>query len=672
MPTKAILVSGFFNELKRRKVYRVAVAYVIAAGGIIQLASAVFPAWELPNWALRLTVVLLLIGFPLALVLAWAFDVTSQGIRATPVAGGGTGTSHRRRNVFLLVGLGLLVSAGAGFFLLPRANATRMEKSIAVLPFENLSDQKENAYFADGIQDDILTSLAKIGDLKVISRTSVMAYRGKPASVRDIGKTLGASAILEGSVRREGDRVRVNVQLINAETDEHIWAEDYDRKLTDVFAIQSDLAREIANKLHATLSPSDMERMTKRPTENGEAYLAYVQARNLFEPENYEKIKQGEQLYQRALDLDPDFALAMADFSRLQSFIYHVYDPAPARRERARTLAERALQLQPNLPEGHLALGFCHYYGENDFEAAEKEFTLAKKGLPNESDVYLALGAIQRRQGRWAESTANLQKATELNPKASWALQNLAFNYEMLRDFDAANKTVERALEADPHNLGLWEIKAKIAVEQKGDFSVANHALTELEKMPPSEVKTTTLVTAKLGVLVLQRKFEEALHLVENLPDDVLPSKPGLLAGKYVTLAVIRQALKDENGARSAALRAKELTEKRLREDPNAWDAHIHLAYALVCLGDKNGAAAEAERAMQALPESKDAFNGPDVTTEAAKVYAAIGNSDRAIEMITGLLQRPAALTVALLRLDPAWDSLRNDPRFQQLVAQKT
>jgi TolB-like protein/Tfp pilus assembly protein PilF len=665
-------VSGFFDELKRRKVYRVAVAYVIAAGGIIQLASAVFPAWELPNWALRLTVVLLLIGFPLALVLAWAFDVTPQGIRATPVAGAGTETSHRRRNVLLLVGLGLLVSAVAGFFLLPRANATRMEKSIAVLPFANLSDDKENAYFADGIQDDILTSLAKIGDLKVISRTSVMAYRGKPASVRDIGKTLGASAILEGSVRREGDRVRVNVQLINAQTDEHIWAEDYDRKLTDVFAIQSDLAREIAEKLHASLSPSDMERMTKRPTENGEAYLAYVQARNLFEPEDYEKIKQGEQLYQRALDLDPGFALAMADFSRLQSFIYHVYDSVPARRERARTLAERALQLQPNLPEGHLALGFCHYYGENDFEAAEKEFTLAQKGLPNESEVYLALGAIQRRQGRWTESTANLQKAAELNPKASWALQNLAFNYEMLRDFDAANETVARALKVDPHNLDLWGIKAKIAVEEKGDFSAANYAVGEMEKTPPSEVKTVTIITVKLGLLLLQRKFDEALHLIENAPDDLLPNKPGMLVGKYVTLALIRQTLKDENGARSAALRAKALIEKRLQEDPNSSDAHIHLAYALACLGDKSGAAAEAERAMQALPESKDAFNGPDITIEAAKVYAAIGNSDRAIEMITGLLQRPAALTVALLRLDSAWDSLRKDPRFQQLVAEKT
>src|ERR1700675_1600106 len=230
-------MSGFFEEVKRRKVYRVAVAYVIAAGGIIQLASAAFPAWELPNWSLRLVIVLLLIGFPIALILAWAFDVTSQGIKTTPaVAAPG---SHLRRNVIMLIATGIIISAAAGFFLLPRAAARKIDKSIAVLPFENLSDDKENAYFADGIQDDVLTNLSKIGDLKVISRTSVMPYRGQANDVREIGKALNVGTILEGSVRRDGKRVRVNVQLINATNDEHLWANNYDRDLTDVFMLQS-------------------------------------------------------------------------------------------------------------------------------------------------------------------------------------------------------------------------------------------------------------------------------------------------------------------------------------------------------------------------------------------------------------------------------------------------
>src|SRR5258708_40007511 len=232
-------MNDFFEEVRRRKVYRVAAAYIIAAGFIIQIGSAVFPAWELPNWTLRFVVVLLLIGFPIALILAWAYDVTPQGIRATPTTTA-PGT-HRRRNLIMLIATGVVLSAAAGFFLLPRASAHKIDKSIAVLPFENLSDEKENAYFADGMQDDILTNLSKIGDLKVISRTSVMGYRGHTPNVRDIGKALGVSAILEGSVRRAGNRVRVNVQLIDATTDEHLWANDYDRDLTDVFAIQTDL-----------------------------------------------------------------------------------------------------------------------------------------------------------------------------------------------------------------------------------------------------------------------------------------------------------------------------------------------------------------------------------------------------------------------------------------------
>ena len=241
-------MSGFFEEVRRRKVYRVAAAYIIAAGFIIQIGSAVFPAWELPNWTLRFVVMLLLVGFPIALILAWAYDVTPQGIQATPKIPG----AHRRRNLALLVAGGTIISIAAGLFLLPRASARKIDKSIAVLPFQNLSDEKENAYFADGMQDDILTNLSKIGDLKVISRTSVMSYRGSGArSAREIGKALGVATLLEGSVRRIGNRVRVNVQLIDADNDEHIWAEDYDRDVTDVFAMQTDLAQKIVSTLRA-------------------------------------------------------------------------------------------------------------------------------------------------------------------------------------------------------------------------------------------------------------------------------------------------------------------------------------------------------------------------------------------------------------------------------------
>src|SRR5713226_8836480 len=313
--------SGFFEELQRRKVYRVAVAYIIAAGFIIQIGSAVFPAWELPNWTLRFVVVLLLIGFPIALILGWAYDVTPQGIRATPTTSA-PGT-HRRRNLIMLIATGVVVSAAAGFFLLPRASAHKIDKSIAVLPFQNLSDEKENAYFADGMQDDILTNLSKIGDLKVISRMSVMSYRGDGVrNAREIGKALGVATLLEGSVRRAGNRVRVSVQLINASNDEHIWAEDYDRDLTDVFAIQTDLAQKIASALQAKLSPNEKARLDRRPTQDPDAYHLFIQAHDYANRMDMfrDTSLKAEPLFEQAIKLDPNFALAFSGLSMVESW----------------------------------------------------------------------------------------------------------------------------------------------------------------------------------------------------------------------------------------------------------------------------------------------------------------------------------------------------------------
>jgi len=358
-PSKLLLMSsGFFEELQRRKVYRVAAAYIIAAGFIIQIGSAIFPAWELPTWTFRLVVVLLLIGFPIALILAWAFDVTAQGIQPTRKAASET---HLRRNLIILVGTGVIVSAVAGFFLLPRTSARNIDKSIAVLPFENLSGDPDNAYFADGMQDDILTNLSKIGDLKVISRMSVMSYRGNGTrNARDIGKALGVATLLEGSVRRIGNRVRVNVQLINANNDEHIWAEDYDRDLTDVFAIQTDLAQKIVYTLQAKLSPNEKARLDRQPTQDPNAYLLFVQAHDYAnQPDKFRDTSlKAEQLFEQATKLDPNFAAAFAGLSMIESWAYHSFDPTPARRDKARLAADEALRLQPDLPEGHLALGF--------------------------------------------------------------------------------------------------------------------------------------------------------------------------------------------------------------------------------------------------------------------------------------------------------------------------
>ena len=659
-------MTGFLEEVKRRKVYRVAAAYIIAAGGIIQLASATFPAWELPNWSLRLVILLLLVGFPIALILAWAFDITPQGIRATPETT--APMTGRRRNIIMLIATGVVISAATGFFLLPRLAAHKVDKSIAVLPFENLSDEKENAYFADGIQDDLLTNLSKIGDLRVISRTSVMQYRGRPTNLRDIGKALGVSNILEGSVRRSGNKVRVNVQLIDANTDEHLWANDYDKDVTDVFTLQSDLAREIANALKAKLSPAEESQMTTKPTENGEAYLAFVQAHDLScAVEDLTKLKQSAQLYQRAIELDPNFALALARYSQLESWMLRTHDASLDHREKARALAERALQLQPDLPEAHLALGFSYYYGDNNYEAALKEFEIAQRALPNESEVYLAIGAIQRRQGKWAQSTANLEKAAGLNPKDTWPLQNLAMNYQMMRNFDAANRTVDRALQINPQAIGLWEIKAKLALDEKGDFALCERVLEKVKSFPMSDEERLKLVGGEAGFLLLQRKYQQLLQLGQQFKDDSFAAVPGSLALKYFSIGVAQNALGDATAARTAFLKAKDILEEQVKQRPDDADLHVQLAKILAWLGEKDVAIAEAQRAMDLRPESKDAFEGPPITEQAAQVYTILGDNARAIELLDGLLNRPSEVTLQALKVNPAWDPLRNDPGFQAL-----
>jgi TolB-like protein/Tfp pilus assembly protein PilF len=659
-------MTGFFEEVKRRKVYRVAAAYIIAAGGIIQLASATFPAWELPNWALRLVILLVLVGFPIALILAWAFDITAQGIQATPETT--APRTRRRRNVIMLIATGVVISAATGFFLLPRVAAHKVDKSIAVLPFENLSDEKENAYFADGVQDDVLTNLSKIGDLRVISRTSVMQYRGRPTNLREIGKALGVSNVLEGSVRRSGNRVRVNVQLIDANTDEHVWANDYDRDVTDVFAIQSDLAREIANALQAKLSPAEKSQMSRKPTENGEAYLAFVQAHDLScAYEDPAKLKQSEQLYQRAVDLDPNFALALARYSQLESWMVHDGDRSPERRNKARTLAERALQLQPDLPEAHLALGFSYYYGDNEYEAALREFEIAQRGLPNESEVYLAVGAIQRRQGKWPESTANLEKAASLNPKDTWPLQNLSFNYAMQRNFGAANKTIDRALELNPNGIGLWEIKVKLAVAEKADFSVYEQALEKVKSLPMSREERLKILAVQADLLLFERKYDQVLQLAESVPDDSFATIPGSLAGKYFAIGIAQKGLGDDAAARPAFVKAKNILEEQVRQKPDDPGLHVQLAKLLAWLGEKDAAIAEAQRASDLRPESKDAFDGPRITEEVAQVYTILGDNARAIELLDGLLSRATGVTLQNLKVNPAWDPIRSDPAFQAL-----
>jgi TolB-like protein/Flp pilus assembly protein TadD len=659
-------MSGFFEELKRRKVYRVAIAYIVVSWALAQGLAQVLPVFDISNSMIRVVIALLLIGFPVALALAWVYDITPQGIRATPTPS--TPGSHRRRNVIMLIGIGVIISTGAGFFLLPRLSAHKIDKSIAVLPFQNLSDEKENAYFADGIQDDILTNLSKIGDLKVISRTSVNSYRDNAArNAREIGKALGVATLLEGSVRRIGNRVRVNVQLINADNDEHIWAEDYDRDLTDVFAIQSDLARNIASALQAKLSPNEKERLDRRPTQNSDAYLLYVQAHDyatrmdIFHQTSLKAVP----LFEQAIKLDPNFALAFAGLSRAESWIYHSTDPAASWRDKARLHADEALRLQPDLPEGHLALGYSYYYGDRDYGRALAEFEVAKQGLPNDAQAYLAIGAIQRRQGKWTESTANLEKSAALDPRDANTLINLASNYIALRKFEAADRIVDGAIAIAPQSFEMVSLKGYLAVLWKGDLSMAEKQYSSIQS---DSDPTGVMAWLRSGVLIWERRFPEALAIVQEFPGETFATVTTAPMPKSLFEGVIYSLQGDEQKAQAKFEHAREVSEQLLRDAPEDAARHAQHGLILAGLGRKQEAIAEGRRAVELLPESQDAFDGPRCTASLAQIYALTGEADEAFRLIDHLLSVPNGLTIPVLKLDPIWDPLRKDPRFQALI----
>lgn len=658
-------MSGFFEELKRRKVYRVAIAYIVVGWALAQGLAQVLPVFDISNSVVRVVIALLLIGFPVALALAWVYDVTPQGIRTTPAPT--TPGSHRRRNLIMLIATGLIISAVAGFFLLPRVSACKIDKSIAVLPFQNLSDEKENAYFADGIQDDILTNLSKIGDLKVISRTSVMSYRDGARNAREIGKALSVGTLLEGSVRRLGNRVRVNVQLINANNDEHIWAEDYDRDLTDVFAIQTDLAQKIASALQAKLSPNEKARLDRPPTQNPDAYLLFLQAHDYATRMDifHQTSSKAVPLFEQAIKLDPNFALAFAGLSMAESWLYHSSDPVPARREKARLNALEALRLQPDLPEGHLALGFSYYYGDRDYERALAEFEIAKRDLPNEAQAYLAIGAIQRRQGKWTESTANLEKAAALDPKNANILFNLASNYMALRNFEAVDKIAGRTVAIAPHSFETLALKGYLALAWKGDLMVAEKEFSSI----PAETDPNGLMTwARFWIFTLQRRFPEALAVVEKFHGETLITDTTAPSPKAFLEGTVHLFQGDKPTSQLEFEQARVVSEKLLREAPEDPARHAQHGLILAALGRKQEAIAEGKRAVELLPESQDAFDGPRCTAALAQIYAWTGESDEAFGLLDHLLGIPNGLAISTLKLDPAWDPLRKDPRFQALI----
>jgi TolB-like protein/Tfp pilus assembly protein PilF len=665
-------MSGFFEELQRRKVYRVAAAYIVAAGFLIQMASAAFPAWELPNWSLRLVIAALLIGFPIALILAWAYDITAKGIQITPHTG-----THRRRNLILLIVTAVIVSASAGFFLLPRAVWHKVDKSIAVLPFQNLSSDPENAYFADGIQEEVLTRLAKIADLKVISRASTQQYQSQPGNLAEIAKQLGVANILEGSVQKAGNQVRVNVHLVNVQTGSQLWAETYDRKLSDIFVVESEIAKGIAESLQATLTGREEQALAAKPTNNPEAYDAYLRGLAFEARSNYssDALFKAIDFYDLAVRLDPNFALAWARLSGAHALLYfNRGDTTAARRDAAREALENAQRLQPNSPETLLFLGYYQYWVLRDYGMAKATFGRVSKMLPGSSEVSYALGAIARREGHWDESVAYWERGLALDPRNTALLTEVAFTYAALRQFPAALKLYDRALDILPNELYLMASKASI-YQAEGNLPEAAKSLVQVN----AQTNSDAAVRIKLTQLRLERNQTEATQFVQARQAR-LHVASGIEKGiKQMGLALVQRVAGDTAQAKASAEQARNTLAPIRKEQPDNAFVAAALAVAYAMLDEKESALNEAQRAITLVPSSKDRLSGPAFEENLALVEMIIGENSPAISTLTRLLQTPyggwlyspAPITPALLRLDPLWDPSRGDPAFQKLCEEK-
>jgi len=550
------------------------------------------------------------------------------------------------------------------------------EKSIAVLPFENLSEDKANAYFADGIQDEILTRLSKIADLKVISRTSTQHYKSAPENLREIAKQLGVAHILEGSVQRSGDAVRVNVQLIKAATDSHLWADTFDRKLTDIFAVESEVAKAIADHLRAKLTGQEEQVMAAKPTDNPAAYDAYLRGlayalKAATSPAN----ALGAQKYLRdAVRLDPKFALVWALLSYVDALGYRTQtlQPTIALREEARQAAETALTLQPSLGEALVAKGFYHYACLKDYDTAVRYFEQARQFLPNSSQIPESLAYVARRRGQWDLSESYFNEAERLDPRNVRLLTERAFSYICLRRFPEALQKLDQVLNITPDDPDTLVQKAAIA-QAEGDLPLASALLAPLH---PAAVDVRALETQVYQAILERNAAQIIARLKEILtkPDPALGFYNGELR---FWLGWAQEVAGNHPAAQESWRQARRELESFLKEQPENGQLIGDLALTNIGLDDKAAALTLAERAMSVIPIQKDAIDGPDAIEVLARVAAQIGDPDRAIAALQKLLSVPGvgplasnvSLTPALLRLDPMFDPLRKDPRFQKLVA---
>jgi eukaryotic-like serine/threonine-protein kinase len=556
------------------------------------------------------------------------------------------------------------------------AAAPDIRKSIAVLPFQNLSSDPDNAYFADGIQQEVLTRLTKIGDLKVISRTSTQGYQSQPANLGEIARQLGVRNIVEGSVQKAGNQVRVNVHLVNVQTGSQLWSETYDRMLSDIFSVETDIAKGIAESLRAKLTGREEQALAAKPTNNSQAYDAYLRGLVFEEGGNYssDALFKAIDFYDLAVRLDPNFALAWARLSGLHALLYsNRRDTTAARRNAAKQALENAQKLQPDSPETVLFTGYYQFWVLHDYGLAKATFGRVSKMLPGNSEVLYALAAIARREGHWDESVDYWERGLAVNPRNTALLTEVAYTYAALRQFSKAEKLYDRALDIVPNELSVMALKASI-YQAEGNLREAAKSLAQVNTQTNSDVAVRIKLT--------QLRFEqspEAIQWVQGRQAR-LPFTAGIERGsKQVGVALAHHVAGDTALARADAEEARNTFESLKKDQPDNAFVAAALAVAYAVLDEKESALNEAQRAITLSPSNKDKLSGPAFEENLALVEMIIGEKDRAIAILTRLLQTPyggwlyspTPITPALLRLDPMWDALRGDPAFQRLCQEK-
>jgi TolB-like protein/Tfp pilus assembly protein PilF len=677
---------NFFAELKRRNVYKVAVAYAVASWLLIQIATQVFPFFEIPNWAVRLVVLLLIAGFPVALIFSWAFEITPEGIkRESEIESDKSITHHTGRKIIALTIALAVVSAGllAYQFLGPKRSTSAEKrvlgenaapiptKSIAVLPFDNLSDDKSNAYFAEGIQDEILTRLSKIAALKVISRTSTQKYKSAPDNLRDVGQQLGVANLLEGSVQKIANAVHINVQLIRAATDEHLWAESYNRKLDDVFGVEGEVASAIADQLNAKLSGSEQKAVAEKLTQNAAAYDAYLRGLNIEHSNyNYDAYVQAERNYRHAVELDPNFAVAWARLAILRSFLnFNAIDLNTYTADSVKQAVDRAMALAPDAGESWIAQGSYRYRILRDFNSALAAYDEAQKRLPNSALVYEYRGFVLRRLGRWQEAETSYKKAIELDPLDVQLLTSVGNEFYLyLRRFDDALASVDRALEIAPDAAGGHANKA-VVLQGAGRIDEARQELA----LVPNDVLDDWVVAARVTQAMYERHFSEAIKVIERKLNSLAPNQPldSFAKAFVVQMGQCQEWLGQHEAARYTFERAlreiKPKPETVVGPDANGTPSILALAYA--GLNEKEKALQQAAQAVKDY--DGDAVNQPQAEVIRAQIQANFGDLESVIAALTHLREVPAGITRADLKFNPLWDPLRKDPRFQKLCEEK-